>query len=59
MKFLSIIVAYTLCEAVKGWVQVLQPIALSIGTLFAAQGFEFFDFNFNLKPIIWTNKSDN
>ena len=40
---------------VKGWIQILQPLLPFLGVAFAAQGWEYFDFNFNLKPIIWTN----
>ena len=32
----------------------LRPLLPFIGAAFAAQGWEYFDFNFNLKPIIWT-----
>ena len=32
----------------------LSPLLPFICAAFGAQGFEYFDFNFNLKPIIWT-----
>ena len=52
MKILSIVVAFTLCEAVKGWLAMLQPIALSIGAAFVALSSDV-DLVTDLQPIAW------
>ena len=36
MKLKSIIAIFTLFVVIKGWVTILQPIALSVGAAFAA-----------------------
>ena len=36
MKLSSIFVLFIFSVVVKGWVQILQPVVLSIGTAFAA-----------------------
>ena len=36
MKVTSILVVFALSVAVKGWVQILQPIVMSFGAAFAA-----------------------
>ena len=43
---------FTLSVAVKGWVQILQPIVLTFGTLFTALNMDA-DLLPDFKPIIW------
>ena len=50
MKLRSIIALFTLCVFVKGWVAILQPIALSIGAAFAALNLDV-ELLPNLQPI--------
>ena len=52
MKVLSIVVAFTLCVAVKGWLAMLQPIVMSIGAAFLALSSDF-DLVTDLQPITW------
>ena len=50
MKIQCIFTVFTLYVAVKGWVTILQPIALSIGAAFAALNLDV-DLLPDIKPI--------
>ena len=52
MKVLSIVLVFTLCEVVKGWIAMLQPIALSIGAAFAALNSDV-NLISDIQPIEW------
>ena len=54
MKISKIIVAFALSVVVKGWVQILQPIVLSLGAAFSALNIDV-DLLPDAQPTQWRN----
>ena len=52
MKLQVIIALFILCMGVKGWVAMLQPIAATLGAVFAALNLDS-DLITDIQPIAW------
>ena len=53
MKLWKIIALFNLSMIVEGWVQILQPILLSIGSAFTVLNSDIL--NIDMQPIEWRN----